>query len=353
MTKNKLTYIIHAAIWIAIFMSPLIFINQGDSMNLNIFLIFSVIPLSQFILFYTNYLWLAPKLFTEKEKKYYWLTNIIIIVVMGTAVHCWIEYSHSLFGSEPHVMPVKRHNTSSLFILRDCFNLTITAIIATCIRLAMRWQSLEMAHKEAEAARSKAELKNLRIQINPHFLLNTLNNIYALTAFDTQKAQDAIMELSKLLHHVLYDNQEQYVDIDKETRFLKNYVNLMQIRLTANTDVQMNIKIPENNCIHIAPLIFISLIENAFKHGVSATQDGFIYIDLHADNSCITFSIENSYFPKNEKDRSGHGIGLKQVAKRLQLIYPNAYEWTRNINETKTVYKSTIKIYDTKLYNNR
>ena len=87
MTKNKLTYIIHAAIWIAIFMSPLIFINQGDSMNLDIFFIFSVIPLSQFILFYTNYLWLAPKLFTEKEKKYYYFTNIIIIVVMGTAVH--------------------------------------------------------------------------------------------------------------------------------------------------------------------------------------------------------------------------------------------------------------------------
>lgn len=353
MNRKLLIYFIHTAIWIVVFMSPLFFLNHGNGVTMKRFLAFSVVPLSQFIVFYTNYFRLAPKLFTNNEKKYYLIANFIIILSLGTAVHLWMEYSHSFSFDAIHAIPRKKPDTSVSFILRDCFNLVIAAGIATCVRLVMRWQSLETAHKEAEAARNEAELKNLRTQINPHFLLNTLNNIYALTAFNTTKAQEAIMELSKLLRHVLYDNQNQFVDIDKEAKFLTNYVNLMRIRLSSNTDVKMNIQIPDNSNIQIAPLIFISLIENAFKHGVSATKNSFVHIDLQADTSCITFSITNSNFPKNETDRSGHGIGLEQVARRLQLIYPDTCEWEKGTNDENTIYKSTIKIYDTKLHNNR
>ena len=129
-------------------------------------------------------------------------------------------------------------------------------------------------------AKTEAELKNLRAQINPHFLLNTLNNIYALTAFDTPRAQKAIDELSRILRHVLYDNEKGFVSISEEVKFISDYVSLMRIRVAANVDIKFNIHIDEKCQAFVAPMIFISLVENAFKHGISATQDSFIGIDI-------------------------------------------------------------------------
>lgn len=105
-----------------------------------------------------------------------------------------------------------------------------TVGLSVAIRMSLRWSATELERREAVKSRTEAELKNLRNQLNPHFLLNTLNNIYALTAFDTEKAQQAIQELSKLLRYVLYDNQETFVPLTKEVEFIRNYIELMRIR---------------------------------------------------------------------------------------------------------------------------
>ena len=110
--------------------------------------------------------------------------------------------------------------------------------LSAAIRLSGRWVQVEAARREAEKSRTEAELKNLRNQLNPHFLLNTLNNIYALIAFDTDKAQTAVQELSRLLRHVLYDNQQNFVTLGKEMDFIKNYIALMRIRLSSNVTVE-------------------------------------------------------------------------------------------------------------------
>ena len=222
------------------------------------------------------------------------------------------------------------------FALHDVFNLVIAAGIAITIVLALRWQ-------ESERARSEAELKHLRLQIKPHFLLNTLNNIYALVAFDSAKAQRSIIELSGLLRHILYENQKQWVPIDEEVRFLEHYVHLMSIRLPENVDVRFNTHLtrPETP---VAPMLFISLVENAFKHGISATLPSFVHISISADDHTIVCSITNSHFPKNATDHSGHGIGLHQVRQRLELIYPQRYEWLSGPNTNRTIYTSTITI---------
>lgn len=127
----------------------------------------------------------------------------------------------------------------------------------------------------------------------------------------------------------------------------------MKIRLSKDIDIITDVRLPDPCNIHIAPLIFISLIENAFKHGVSSTGPSFIRIKLVADTKHITCSIENSFYPKNSDDNSGHGIGLKQVKSRLELLYQRRYEWIMGTNNDKTIYKSTINIYDTKLHCNR
>ena len=191
-------------------------------------------------------------------------------------------------------------------------------------------------------------MKNLHNQINPHFLLNTLNNIYALIAFDADKAQQAVQDLSRLLRHLLYDNNQDFIPLDRELEFLKNYVALMKIRLSPNVDLQFHIDIPSENPIRVAPLIFISLFENAFKHGISPVKPSFIHIKIYSSGpDSLSCSIENSYFPKQRNDISGSGIGLEQVQKRLDLIYPGKYEWTKGCDENATVYKSILTIHTT------
>jgi LytS/YehU family sensor histidine kinase len=188
-------------------------------------------------------------------------------------------------------------------------------------------------------------LRNLRSQINPHFLLNTLNNIYALTAFDTPKAQQAIQELSKMLRHILYDYQQPKVALSDEVEFLQNYVNLMRIRLSDSVDVKFQTFIA-NPQLEVAPMVFISLVENAFKHGVSPSEPSFIHIQIESADNQIVCDIQNSNHPKTANDHSGHGIGLVQVQRRLELTYPDHYQWEHGPTDDG-IYRSRIVI-DTK-----
>lgn len=214
----------------------------------------------------------------------------------------------------------------------------------TSLKLITRLQQSEKALKEAENARIKAELDNLRSQINPHFLLNTLNNIYALTAIDTDKAQKTIKELSLLLRYVLYDNLSERVLLVKEVEFLSNYIELMRIRLTNMVELKVTFDVAPDSSTEIAPLLFISLIENAFKHGVSGEKPSFIHIGIvdNRANGEVEISIKNSNNAKSESDKSGGGIGLDQVHRRLELQYPDAYTW--QIVENSEVYESCVTL---------
>jgi LytS/YehU family sensor histidine kinase len=231
-----------------------------------------------------------------------------------------------------------------IFIMRDFFSMILTVGLSAAIRLSGRWVQVEAARREAEKSRTEAELKNLRNQLNPHFLLNTLNNIYALIAFDTDKAQTAVQELSRLLRHVLYDNQQNFVTLGKEMDFIKNYIALMRIRLSSNVTVETRFDIRPDSPTEIAPLIFISLIENAFKHGISPTEPSHIRIYFSENVHEVRCEITNSYHPKSEADKSGSGIGLEQVGKRLELTYPGRYEWKHGISEDGKEYKSVLTI---------
>ncbi len=142
---------------------------------------------------------------------------------------------------------------------------------------------------------------------------------------------------------MLYDNQQSEVDIKDEILFLENYINLMKIRLPQNVEVRFTKNIVNPNQ-KVAPLIIISLVENAFKHGVSPVDPSFIHIDISADTHLVC-AIENSNHPKTEKDRSGHGIGIQQVRQRLDLAYPHCYEWEKGVSEDGKTYRSCITIH--------
>lgn len=342
-------------LWLPLFLVPIIYSPFG-LFSWQESLYQYIVPLSMMIVAYVNYFVFAPKLLKGDEREF-WIYNVILILFLSIAQHEWLYYT----GTERYIISFSYQlllqseeeniNSHLFFITRNIFNLSICAGAATSVLMAQRWSKAEEEKREAETAMTKAELINLRQQVNPHFLLNTMNNIYALTAFDTEKAQKAIIDLSKMLRHILYDYQQPYVSLKEEVEFLNNYIELMMIRLPDNVDIKRECNLPEPCNIQVAPMIFISLLENAFKHGISPSHKNFIHILLDANDERIVFAIENSHHPKTKEERSGHGIGLKQVERRLELAYPGKYQWKKKYDSKMNIYSSKIIIYDTKLYN--
>lgn len=330
--------VVHIATWLFIFSSPLFFRKTEEPVDWERYLQVSVFPLTTCIVFYTNYLVLVPRLIFVKRYRTFTLCNLLLIGLF-TVLH----EIHASVLFPPHPPHFFQRPPRILFILRGMLTYVFITGISVSIRLSKEWRKAEMARHKAELGRSEAELKNLKNQLNPHFLLNTLNNIYALTAFDPEKAREAISRLSQLLRYVLYENRNRFVSLAKEAEFLQTYIALMRIRLQDNVEVTTDIDIPAGNCPQVAPLIFISVVENAFKHGVSPTQPSFIHFSLKASETEIRFTGTNSNFPKHKNDKSPGGIGLEQVRKRLELLYPGQYSWHYGVAGNR--YNSYITIH--------
>ena len=335
--RRPLEILIHIIGWGIMFGFPFFFVERGNG-NINwwAYVRHAAVPLSFMIVFYANYFLLVPRYLFQNQAKRYVVYNIILLCAIGVLLHLWQSLTFApSFAPKP-----KRAGMPPgwLFFLRDMLSLVFT------IGLSARWTQNEAARKEAEKSRAEAELKNLRNQLNPHFLLNTLNNIYALIAFDSDKAQQAVQKLSKLLRYVLYDNQQTYVPLCKEVDFIRNYIELMRIRLSSNVKMTTQFDIQPDSQTLIAPLIFISLIENAFKHGISPTETSFISIRISESNKEVICEIRNSNHPKTMEDKSGSGVGLEQVSRRLEILYPGDYTWSKGISKEGEVYESRLSI---------
>ncbi len=306
------------------------------------FMLLGVNILTLIIIYLLNYIIFIPKYLFRSNLTYFVGANIVLLTLLLLASY-FINDTGLLDTLRPENMP-PRPNGSTMYLVRDLINYVLMIGMVTAMRLAERLQKSEEALREAESARVKTELDNLRSQINPHFLLNTLNNIYALTVIDTDKAQKTIKELSNLLRYILYDNRNDKVDLKSEVEFLKTYIELMSIRLPRKVELTTEFNISDNSNTQIAPLIFISLIENAFKHSVSAEGEGFIniYFEDNVEKGEVILSIKNSNNAKADQDKSGHGIGLEQVRRRLDLLYPDSHQW-ESVSDDK-IYKSKLTL---------
>ncbi|MFI3305075.1 MAG: sensor histidine kinase [Rikenellaceae bacterium] len=305
-------------------------------------LLANLIPMM--VIYIINSSLFIPHLLFRDEKIWFFIANVALLFGLLLFEYYIGERKLIAMLNLIEVPPVPEYRKDKIFLVRDLFNFILMIGFVTSVNLMGRLQRSEEALREAENARIKAELSNLRSQLNPHFLLNTLNNIYALTAIDSDMAQKAIKELSHLLRYVLYDNLSDKVLLIKEVEFLQNYIELMRIRLNKQVRLIVESNVTPECSTQIAPLIFISLIENAFKHGVSAEADSFIEIkiDNNITNNEVTLSICNSNHAKTSNDKSGRGIGLDQVRRRLEIQYPSLYEWS--IDDTAERYSSTLTL---------
>lgn len=190
-----------------------------------------------------------------------------------------------------------------------------------------------------KAEKSDAELALLKSQINPHFFFNTLNNLYGLVVEKSDQAPDLVLKLSDMMRYTIYEGKEESVLLSDEISYLKNYIELHKIRYQKKVTIQFKHSIDHD--YKIAPLLFIILLENAFKHGIERqTEEGYIHVDLTAEKNSIIFHIENNFEPY--KTLNEPGIGISNLKRRLGLIYPDNHELLMESNDN--VYRATLKI---------
>ena len=337
---------IHILAWTIVFLFPLLFIERVESMRrIHDFSLmrFYIQPISIAIVFYINYLWLIDRVLFRKKPVQFILYNLLLIVVANVVIYL---VHHMLLPNEfipRHPGPGPRPPRPVFMQWQDSITLALMVGLSVAIKMTQKWIVTEKERKQLEQERTEAELKNLKNQLNPHFLFNTLNNIYSLIAISPDRAQSAVLELSKMLRYVLYENAQAYVPMEKELEFNHNYIELMRLRLARHVKVEVDM--PRGLCrgYQIAPLLFITLIENAFKHGTSATEPSFVTIVMREPSpGVIECRIENSCFPKNENDKSGSGIGLKNLSRQLELLYPGKY--TLHAESDTRVYRSSLTI---------
>ncbi len=193
--------------------------------------------------------------------------------------------------------------------------------------------------KTLKAEKTEAELALLKSQINPHFFFNTLNNLHALTVKNSKKAPEVILKLSDMMRYTIYEGKKDLVALTEEAEYLNNYIELHKLR--HHKEVAINFEEEIKGTPKISPLLFIILLENAFKHGVeSLIKNAFINMKLFADDERIDFSIENNFDPEDVED--GDGIGLENLKRRLELIYPDQYKF--EISENGNIFKAQLSL---------
>ena len=195
--------------------------------------------------------------------------------------------------------------------------------------------------QQLKSDKLEAELMLLKNQINPHFFFNTLNNLYSLIKKDADAAQDYVLKLSDLMRFTIYDSGKESVMLKDEVSYLINFIDLQTARYHKDIDVNFE-KTIKNSDASVAPLLFINLLENAFKHGVEkATDNAFVHIKLIEDDTKISFTVKNNY---DVEDTSvNEGIGLKNLKDRLNLLYPNSHKLCNSMEEN--IYSTTLEIY--------
>lgn len=200
----------------------------------------------------------------------------------------------------------------------------------------------ERRMKELEAENARQQLEALRYQINPHFLMNTLNNIHALVDIDPEKAKESLEEFSKMMRILLYDGDAPTIPLAKELDFIEHFISLMRIRYPENA-LRIDTVFPEERGgAVVPPLVIASFVENAFKHGVSYSDESYIRVKVELQDGKVVFHCANSSHPAEADER--HGIGLENIRKRLTLLYGKAY--TLSIDEDGGRYDVLLAIPD-------
>ncbi len=312
---------LHAIIWVALIAFLVVISNRrGEGLTYGTVVSFGYFGLVNITLFYVNYLVVLP-IFLRTRR--YWacaISIIALIIVFGFIKLGMAVYFKDVLWSGEQKMTenpdFRRYYLSTLFVSG------FFVFISTTVKFMGDWFVNEKERRTLANEKLTAELAFLRSQINPHFLFNCLNNIYSLAYQKSDRTAEAVMKLSEIMRYMLYESNDSRVELSREIGYLENFIELQRLRFKGNVYVELTVSGVEQQQ-QIVPLILIPFVENAFKHGDSSDPEFPIRINIAVRESRLTFSVTNRMNCQN-KDETG-GIGLVNVQRRLDLLYPGKY----------------------------
>lgn len=284
-----------------------------------------------FFLVYVNLRFLIPR-FLDHGKYLQYFLSIPVLLLATYGIHeLTFDVIFPLMDSEYYMVSFTEWQ-----ILMGIF--LVYLILTTLIKLSKSWYTLQQVEKE----KLSLELNSLKTQVNPHFLFNSLNSIYSQALAKSDQTPETVLELSNLLRYMLYEVEEDKVPLAKEVEMLENYIELQKLRLEKNSTVGFAVQGSLDGVV-IAPLLLFPLVENAFKHGgKDEAEQAFIDVQLKVDAG-ISFSIRNKLGQIDDIEKGKYGgIGLENVKRRLELIYPNAHKL--DIQKTETEFQVNLSL---------
>jgi two-component system LytT family sensor kinase len=347
--KNNRTIvglIAHLAAWLCFITLPyLVFVPRFSEFisSLSNHMLATIVCINIFLVlfYYVNTLFLIPKLLVREKWIWYILSIIVclfIFLYLPRQIATWIAepepfnpavrefIRNPAYKGKPHFVGMMRNRRPG----SDSYNTILFLLVftvGTCISMIQRWLNTEQNRKETENEKLNTELSFLKSQVNPHFFFNTLNNIYSLAVVRSEKTAPAVMKLSAIMRYILTETQRDYVPLSNEVDFIHNFIDLQKVRLTDKVLVKFDTS-GNNDSLLVAPLLFIPFVENAFKYGVSTKSSSEIQIRLWTEGNRILFTSDNFIVPSENNLMENTGIGINNVKRRLELMYPDKHKLT-------------------------
>lgn len=361
--KQKIvTFCSHFIILFILFFFPEIVMNIGDTHHTEIPSPVYIKSIMYLLVFYINYYFIIDRCFDGNNSKVrFTLYNIgLFVIMMALCYFMWEQNPHPHHGHGHHPLPPPdghvHHMDSEIDTLqeaahyitryiRDAVMIVLAMFLSLALKMKSRWANIRHYKEQLAAMQREEELKSLKSQLNPHFLFNTLNSIYALIAVSPDKAQWAVHELSSMLRYILYENPST-VPVEHEVKFINSYIALMRLRFSSKAKMNVSVDIDEKmKNAEIAPLIFITIIENVFKHGITGDASKPVEISITARDGIVKCRTFN-HFDTEAAGKKPSGIGLTNLRRRLELIYGgNAELKSGALGDTFTVELS-INLYN-------
>lgn len=329
------TITIHVLIWLGLFMLPFI---DDSRQHVSPHFIWrnSMLFLLLISFYYFNTYYLIRKFFLP-GKQFYYFISILSCLVFISVMHLLVSSFIDIY------VPSEFHHPGVLHrLFFPVFPALFAFAISTAIKITNEWFKAEREKKEMENEKLHSELAFLKSQVNPHFLFNILNNICSLARKKSDNTENAIIQLSRIMRYMLYDSKDEKVSLEKEVEYLQNYIDLQRLRISDSVIINFNIEGNMDGKM-VEPMLLIPFVENAFKHGVSYLDESNIDIVLKVANGNLHFRVENNRIKKNDDPvQQESGIGLKNVLRRLELLYPGKH--IIKIEETIAKYIVNLEI---------
>ena len=318
---------LHLVLWVSLWFTLALLMSGTDNLDFGLRRSFFII-VGQAVLVYVNSQVLMPRFFFSKR---YWLYGLLTLAAILLVSYCAQElidqyagFSFERGSGRPRGRSFPFHSTWK-FMSRS-FPFFIALIIGSVYEVANLANRQERETVQLKNEKLQTELKFLRSQTNPHFLFNALHNIYSLSVLKSERTPDYLLKLSEMLRYMLYEANAEFVPLQKEVDYLKNYVDLQLLKDSRGLNVKLDIPEPCPE-LQIAPLLFVPFVENAFKHSrVEDRTTGWIFIGLTVEGKRLRLEVKNSLPERaSTKDQTG-GIGLTNVWRQLELLYPDRHE---------------------------